>query len=902
MIKVSYDVLGMHKHNIDSYEAIKDTFLSGENFAAIVHATGTGKTFNALQLMLENPDKRFVFVTPYNSIIEHVKSLMNDVTSNYPEYNFNNVEFYTYNAISAMSDEELKELDVDYLILDEFHHIGAPVWGERIEKLIELHEDLKVLGISAYTVRDRGTIYERDMVASDGNEIFSDCVVSRYDLVDAMVDGVLPKPIYRSTHVNLDQLIKKIEKNLNRNNLSEKEYNMLVDKLKAAKKVVAGKDQARELFFKNIKSDGKYIYFCPVASKMGINDIDTLMQEVRTWLLEEGYDETDFVLYKSVSSEKDFGSECREAFYNDLDLNGKDASRKLKIMFAINQYNEGIHAPNIDGVILGRETKSDIIFFEQIGRALSVRGNGSCVSPVIIDFADNIEYIKELENSLRMKVDKKRKGNNKFIIDDVDIQDVSFDIEVNYHDLFNELRELQERFITYTWEDSYELARCYYNYHKHLGIPRNFRTDDGINYDLYGYRLGDWIAQMRRSKDKLSPRKIAKLERIGMIWKCYLTWTESYEVFKEYVLNNGIDSVRTNTVYKDVKIGEWLNNQKNFYRIGKLKEERKAMLEDLGVIWNFTQSWDDSYSMLCKFYEKYKHIKLPYLFKTKDGINYDSKGFGLYDWLRNQKTAYRENKLDDNQIGKLLDLGFDFEVKKTKKPLTLNDYKVVLSNFYKSTGAICATRGELHKVEGYEEEIDIARIIDRIKRKKDEGTLSLDDIKYFENLGIKWTSYVPKSWDEAYVYAVIFYEEYGHLKVSSSYKTKDGFDLGNWIYLQRKNMDTLSQDRKNRLNAIEMIWDTKTDRKKVLDIVEVNGINYKKNKVVIDAISLFEIKAKIRYLISQGISVSTEEGLHEIFNVSNDDLIKLIGIDYHTLLIKYLPKKDKESYVKSLQK
>ena len=44
-------------------------------------------------------------------------------------------------------------------------------------------------------------------------------------------------------------------------------------------------------------------------------------------------------------------------------------------MFAINHYNEGVHDHDIDGVILGRGTASDIVYFEQIGRALSVRGN-----------------------------------------------------------------------------------------------------------------------------------------------------------------------------------------------------------------------------------------------------------------------------------------------------------------------------------------------------------------------------------------------------------------------------------------------------------------------------------------------------------------------------------------------
>ena len=895
MKKVSYDILGMHKHNIDSYEAIKNTFLSGERFAAIVHATGTGKTFNALQLMLENPDKKFVFVTPYNSIIEHVQKIMADVVFEHPEVNFDNVEFYTYNSISRMSTEELQSLDMDYLILDEFHHIGAPVWGDKINELIDLHEDVNVLGISAYTVRDRGTIYERDMVASDTDELFSDCVVSRYDLVDAMADGVLPKPIYRSTHVNLEQLIKKIENRINRNNLSEKEYNMLVRKLNDAKKVVSGKNQTKELFFNYIKKDGKYIYFCPSVSKKGLNDIDSLMSEVKTWLLEEGYSESDFVLYKTVSSEKDSGYQYREAFYNDVDLNGNDAFGKLKIMFAINQYNEGIHAPNIDGVILGRETKSDIVFFEQIGRALSVRGEESNESPVIIDFADNIEYIRELENSLKMNIRRRTSDTKKVIVGKSNVEDVLFDVVVNYHDLYNELRELQDRFITYTWEDSYELARSYYNYHGHLGIPRNFRTDDGINYDLYGYRLGEWISQMRRSKDKLPPRKIAKLERIGMIWKCYLTWDESYQMFKEYVSLYGIDNVKVNTIYKDVKIGEWLNNQKSLYRRNKMSKKHQLLLEKIGVKWNFIKTWDESYSLLLAYYEVNGHINLPYLYKTDDG-------YGLYDWLRNQKVAYRDGKLSKDQVAKLEKLGYKFEIKKAKKALSLVDYKDVLSKYYKSTGAVSATRGVLHKIDGYDEEIDIARIVDRIKRKKDEGSLLPEDVKYFENLGIKWTSYVPKSWDEAYTYAVIFYEEFGHLNVPSGYKTSDGFDLGNWIYLQRKNLNELSEERKDKLNLIDMIWDAKSDRKKVLDVVETNDIDYKNNKVIIDALNLFEIKAKIRYLIKNGLSICNEEGLHEIFSVSNEELIRLTGMDYHTLLVKYLPKKDKEVYVKSLQK
>ena len=104
------------------------------------------------------------------------------------------------------------------------------------------------------------------------------------------------------------------------------------------------------------------------------------------------------------------------------------------------------------------------------------------------------------------------------------------------------------------------------------------------------------------------------------------------------------------------------------------------------------------------------------------------------------------------------------------------------------------------------------------------------------------------------------------------------------------------------LEKIDMIWERNCERKKVLDVIDVNGIDYKTNKNVLKGIGLFEIKAKVKYLLENGIEINTEEGLHEIFSVDSADLINLIGMDYHTLLVKYLSRKDKIAYMKSLKK
>lgn len=187
---------------------------------------------------------------------------------------------------------------------------------------------------------------------------------------------------------------------------------------------------------KSIKPDGKYIYFCPPCSEEGSNDIETIKQQAIEWF-KQFVPEEDIIFYTSTSDMCEDGKKNRDAFYRDVNLNGEQVDNKLRVMFAINQYNEGIHAPNIDGVIMGRGTTSDIVYFEQLGRALSVRGNtkdkfdelvqysieqliSMCkekdipikdntskeelieklIAPVVIDLTNNYEFIKDLENNL----------------------------------------------------------------------------------------------------------------------------------------------------------------------------------------------------------------------------------------------------------------------------------------------------------------------------------------------------------------------------------------------------------------------------------------------------------------------------------------------------------------------
>ena len=48
----------------------------------------------------------------------------------------------------------------------------------------------------------------------------------------------------------------------------------------------------------------------------------------------------------------------------------------------------------------------------------------------------------------------------------------------------------------------------------------------------------------------------------------------------------------------------------------------------------------------------------------------------------------------------------------------------------------------------------------------------------------------------------------GHLNFTQTFKADDGFKLGQWVSVQRRNKNTMSKEKKNKLEAIGLIWNT----------------------------------------------------------------------------------------------
>ena len=184
--------LRLFEHNEKAYRAAV-RMMEQYGKAAIVHPTGTGKSYIAFKLIEDNPEKVVIWLSPSEYIF---KTQLESLKRNDPDFPLANIHFYTYAKLMCCTQAQLDEIAAQkpaYIILDEFHRAGAECWGESTVALLKLCPDAKILGLTATNIRYLDN--NRDMA----EELFDSRVASNMTLGEAVVMGILPAPKYVTT-------------------------------------------------------------------------------------------------------------------------------------------------------------------------------------------------------------------------------------------------------------------------------------------------------------------------------------------------------------------------------------------------------------------------------------------------------------------------------------------------------------------------------------------------------------------------------------------------------------------------------------------------------------------------------------------------------------------------------
>ena len=116
----------LYAYNLDAYQAaVKMLRETGK--AAVIHPTGTGKSFIGLKLCADHPKSTVCWLSPS----EHIFHTQLENWERAGGAALTNIRFYTYSKLILMSDEQMREIHPDFIVLDEFHRCGAQIWGQR---------------------------------------------------------------------------------------------------------------------------------------------------------------------------------------------------------------------------------------------------------------------------------------------------------------------------------------------------------------------------------------------------------------------------------------------------------------------------------------------------------------------------------------------------------------------------------------------------------------------------------------------------------------------------------------------------------------------------------------------------------------------------------------------------
>ena len=737
----------LFKHNRDAYTAALQ-MLKVTGKAAVIHPTGTGKSFIAFKLCEDHPEKTVCWLSPSSHIFKTQLENLHKAGGG----DLENIRFFTYARLINMTPGEIAAIQPDYIVLDEFHRCGAEVWGRGVQNLLTAFPNVPILGLSATAIRYLDN--QRDM----SDELFDGNIASEMTLGEAIVRGILNPPKYVLSVFSYQKDLEKYEKRV-RNAKSKAVRDRGEQYLEALRRALEKADGMEAIFQRHMENcTGKYIVFC--ANYDHMRDMIAMAHQWFSCVDAAPH------IYCAYSDDP----ETDKAFAAFK----ADSSGHLKLLYCIDMLNEGIHVENVDGVILLRPTVSPIIYKQQIGRALAA---GKKKNAVIFDIVLNIENLYSIgavEEEMQIAATYYRSlGMGGEVINE-------------HFRVIDEVRDCMELFeklndsLTASWSLMYHYAENYAKENGDLDVPKRYVTPEG-------YSLGSWLHTQRQVYNKkiagtLTQPQIERLEAIGMRWESVrdLSWERNFAEAKRFYETHGHLLVSiTDKCTNGIALGRWIA-QLRFYRKSGIQSaymtpERIAAMNAIGMVWDVPDYlWEQNYSAAVRYHRANGHLNVPADYVDEDGIRL---GVWLKSVRSSRKGQNRRAELTAEQTARLDALGMNW----TGKHNATWDVAYAQACKYRQE------HGDLNVPSSYvtENGIRLGRWI-RSQREMYKTTLSETRKKKLDMLGMIWQP--EDSWNAKFRLVQQYYETHGHTNMPADYVV-EGVWLRRWLSEQKARLN-----------------------------------------------------------------------------------------------------------------
>lgn len=366
------------------------------------------------------------------------------------------------------------------------------------------------------------------------------------------------------------------------------------------------------------------------------------------------------------------------------------------------------------------------------------------------------------------------------------------------------------------WEQSYCAAVQYWLDHGTLEVPVKYTTPEGV-------ALGVWLGSQRAAykAGTIKPVQKAWLEALDVDWtnRNDRKWQAAYDAAARYYQAHGDLNVPSEYIDPDgVLLGKWVSRQRYAWQnpdrsSARLTPERKALLDQLGMVWQKPDSWQHRYELAAAYKAAHGSLELPAQYRTEEGI-------WLGSWLSRQKQLLQKgDKSLSGERAKALKELFRGEPERrsgavrTRARCSVRERNWL--NNYRHAKAYAKRRGDLLVPASYVDEtgfrlgVWISNLRAARKTRPDSFQVTPEHIAMLDEIGMQWDAREAK-WQCALRRAGEYRAAHGDLTVPVNYKTEDGFCLGDWIRRMRESYAAhdarLTPERVENLSALGMVW------------------------------------------------------------------------------------------------
>lgn len=530
----------------------------------------------------------------------------------------------------------------------------------------------------------------------------------------------------------------------------------------------------------------------------------TEVKQVMTWIGEDhcpsGTLRTDFVSGDMPASKRKIKLDQLKAL--NTDERGMLSNARC--------LSEGVDVPSLDGVAFVDPRSSQVDIIQAVGRAIRLSPDkkvGTIILPVFIAAGQDAEEAIEASNfkpiwsvlnalkahddELAAELDQVRTGLGKkpgSCVRSDSLRKISFDLPASVDAAFgNALRTHLVEQVTESWNFWFGLLEAFTSEARDSKVTQHYKTSEG-------YRLGGWVSTQRAYRNTMPTERRVRLENLpGWIWDVRDdAWEEGFDYLQFFVSKERHS--RVSGIYESsdgYRLGQWVFAQRSTRN--SMQADRKARLEALpGWSWSaLSDQWKDALGYLKEFADTTGHARVPARYTTSDG-------YRLGQWVLVQRNRKPTMSLDRMAPLEALP-GWTWEVSTEQFETGFR----CLKEFADHVG-----HAKVPKDFKTAEDYQLGQWLGYQRKLKE--SMPLDRKCRLEALpGWTWDS-KEDAWEIGFRYLKEFSQREGNCNVARNYKTADGYLLGAWLGNQRIKRDTISIERKVKLEDLPgWVWNTK---------------------------------------------------------------------------------------------